>query len=129
MSLLTPPAQPYRITLTCDLQEPEQCSREMLQLLLARLGDVRAAPLTRSAAAAYAGSFLARAAFVPPPLVVSAVQVLQLSSSADDKCTVAAHACCQTPCSDTVNCRHPADELLCICSTHASGYQGLEMVR
>jgi RNA polymerase I specific transcription initiation factor RRN3 len=56
-------------------QEPERCSHEMLQLLLARLADVRAAPLTRSAAAAYAGSFLARAAFVPPPLVVSAVQV------------------------------------------------------
>lgn len=47
----------------------------MLALLLARLGDARAAPLTRSAAAAYAGSFLARAAFVPPPLVVSAVHV------------------------------------------------------
>lgn len=47
----------------------------MLALLLSRLGDARSAPLTRSAAAAYAGSFLARAAFVPPSLVVSAVQV------------------------------------------------------
>jgi RNA polymerase I specific transcription initiation factor RRN3 len=51
----------------------------MLQLLLARLGDARAAPLTRSAAAAYAGSFLARAAFVPPPLVLSAVQVWEVA--------------------------------------------------
>ncbi len=47
----------------------------MLQVLLARLGDARSAPLTRAAAAAYVGSFLARAAFVPPALVVSAVQV------------------------------------------------------
>lgn len=49
----------------------------MLQLLLARLGEALSAPMTRAAAAAYTGSFLARAAFVPPALVVSAVQVLK----------------------------------------------------
>ena len=47
----------------------------MLQLMLQRLADVRVAQLSRAAAAAYVGSFLARAAFVPPPLVVSTVQV------------------------------------------------------
>lgn len=70
----TPPAC-YPLGCTAAAQEPERCSQQMLALLLARLGDARAAPLTRSAAAAYTGSFLARAAFVPPPLVVTAVQV------------------------------------------------------
>ena len=128
---LSAPVQPCRRPLPCDLQEPEQCSREMLQLLLARLGDARAPPLTRSAAAAYAGSFLARAAFVPPPLVVSAVQVWgrgtgSCHSSSSSICGIfpvpcrqCLHHCCScaagTPSLNTISCWHPTTGLLRLC--------------
>ena len=56
-------------------QEPERRCGELLRLLLQRLNQSTAAPLTRSAAAAYAGSFLARAAFLPQPLLAEAIQV------------------------------------------------------
>ena len=39
-----------------------------------RLTDVSQAPVARSAAAAYLASFLARASFVPPSMVMDALQ-------------------------------------------------------
>lgn len=55
---------------------PEQCCASLVGLLLARITDRLQPPITRSAAAAYAGSFLARAGFIPEPLVVEALQRL-----------------------------------------------------
>jgi RNA polymerase I-specific transcription initiation factor RRN3 len=55
---------------------PEQCCSSLVGLLLARITDRLQPPITRSAAAAYAGSFLARAGFIPEPLVVEALQRL-----------------------------------------------------
>jgi RNA polymerase I-specific transcription initiation factor RRN3 len=55
---------------------PEQCCGSLVGLLLARITDRLQPPITRSAAAAYAGSFLARAGFIPEPLVVEALQRL-----------------------------------------------------
>lgn len=53
-----------------------RCAESLVQLLLARLRDGRQPPITRSACAAYLASFLARAAFCPPVLVVGALQEL-----------------------------------------------------
>lgn len=55
---------------------PEQCCGSLVGFLLTRISDRLQAPITRSAAAAYAGSFLARAGFIPEPLVVEALQRL-----------------------------------------------------
>ena len=55
---------------------PEQCCGSFVGFLLSRITDRLQPPITRSAAAAYAGSFLARAAFIPEPLVVEALQRL-----------------------------------------------------
>lgn len=56
-------------------QGPQQCSASLLALLLRRLTDPNVAPITRSAAAAYLASFLARAAFVPEALLLQTLQV------------------------------------------------------
>lgn len=55
---------------------PVHCSKSLLHMLLSKLGDKNQAPITRSACAAYIGSFLARAAFVPELLVVESFQKL-----------------------------------------------------
>ncbi|KAL4436668.1 hypothetical protein ABPG75_003807 [Micractinium tetrahymenae] len=55
-------------------QSPEHCCRAFLHLLISRLTDRQQPPITRSACAAYAASFLARAAFCPEPLVVESLQ-------------------------------------------------------
>jgi len=55
---------------------PEHCCSSFVGLLLTRITDRLQPPITRSAAAAYAGSFLARAGFIPEPLVVEALQRL-----------------------------------------------------
>lgn len=57
-------------------QSPEHCCRALLHLLLSRLTDKRQPPVARSACAAYAASFLARAAFCPEALVVESLQRL-----------------------------------------------------
>ena len=49
-------------------------SSSFLQLLLHRLTKPNVAPITRSAAAAYLASFLARASFVPEPLLLQTLQ-------------------------------------------------------
>lgn len=59
-------------------QDPEKWCGELLRSLLERLAESTAAPLTRSAAAAYVGSFLARAAFVPESHLLEAMQGLAL---------------------------------------------------
>lgn len=64
-------------------QEPEACSRSLLALLLARVTNPAAAPITRSAAAAYLASFLARASFVPDAVLVDALQVPHLSRGSE----------------------------------------------
>jgi len=55
---------------------PEQCCSSLVGFLLARITDRLQPPITRSAAAAYAGSFLARAGFIPEPLVVETLHRL-----------------------------------------------------
>ncbi|GLI69244.1 hypothetical protein VaNZ11_013820 [Volvox africanus] len=55
-------------------QSPMYCSQSLVRLLLTRLRDVRQAPITRTACAAYLASFLARAAFAADALVVKALQ-------------------------------------------------------
>ena len=57
------------------MQGPQQCSASFLQLLLRRLTDPNVALITRSAAAAYLASFLARASFIPEPLLLDTLQV------------------------------------------------------
>lgn len=57
------------------MQGPQQCSASFLQLLLQRLTNPNVAPITRSAAAAYLASFLARASFIPEPLLLQTLQV------------------------------------------------------
>ena len=49
---------------------PSFCSRSLLSLLLNKLADKNQAAIVRSACAAYIGSFLARAAFVPEIIVI-----------------------------------------------------------
>ena len=49
---------------------PVYCCRSLLALLLNKLADRNQAPIVRSACAAYIGSFLARAAFVPEVTVI-----------------------------------------------------------
>ena len=56
------------------MQGPQQCSASLLQLLLQRLTNPNVAPITRSAAAAYLASFLARASFIPEPLLLQTLQ-------------------------------------------------------
>ena len=56
------------------VQGPQQCSASFLQLLLQRLTNPNVAPITRSAAAAYLASFLARASFIPEPLLLQTLQ-------------------------------------------------------
>lgn len=56
------------------MQGPQQCSASFLQLLLQRLTSPNVAPITRSAAAAYLASFLARASFIPEPLLLQTLQ-------------------------------------------------------
>ncbi|KAK9817200.1 hypothetical protein WJX72_010975 [[Myrmecia] bisecta] len=65
----------YLIFYLCQ-QAPEHCSQTFAQLLLERLSDVRQAPITRSACAAYLASFLARARYVPEATVVRALEHL-----------------------------------------------------
>ena len=60
------------------MQGPQQCSASFLQLLLQRLTNPNVAPITRSAAAAYLASFLARASFIPEPLLLQTLQVCLL---------------------------------------------------
>ena len=57
------------------MQGPQECSASFLQLLLQRLTNPNVAPITRSAAAAYLASFLARASFIPEPLLLEMLQV------------------------------------------------------
>ena len=57
------------------MQGPQQCSASFLELLLQRLTNPNVAPITRSAAAAYLASFLARANFIPEPLLLDSLQV------------------------------------------------------
>jgi len=49
---------------------PVHCCRSLLALLLNKLADRNQAPMVRSACAAYVGSFLARAAFIPEVTVI-----------------------------------------------------------
>lgn len=55
-------------------RSPDHCCRAFLHLLIARLTDKQQPPIARSACAAYAASFLARAAFCPEALVVDSLQ-------------------------------------------------------
>ncbi|KAK9835138.1 hypothetical protein WJX81_000692 [Elliptochloris bilobata] len=54
-------------------KDPERCSRAFTELLLGYVADGRAAPIARSAAAAYLASFLARAAFVPDVVLIASL--------------------------------------------------------
>lgn len=49
---------------------PVYCSKSLLHLLLSKLSDKNQAQIVRSACAAYIGSFLARAAYVPEVAVI-----------------------------------------------------------
>jgi len=49
---------------------PVYCSKSLLHLLLQKLADKNQAQIVRSASAAYIGSFLARAAFIPEVTVI-----------------------------------------------------------
>ena len=49
---------------------PVYCAKSLLHLLLQKLSDKNQAPIVRSACAAYIGSFLARAAFIPEVTVI-----------------------------------------------------------
>ena len=62
------------------MQGPQQCSASFLELLLQRLANPNVAPITRSAAAAYLASFLARANFIPEPLLLNSLQVCASSA-------------------------------------------------
>ena len=55
---------------------PEPCCTSFVSLLLHKITDRLQPPITRSAAAAYCGSFLARAGYVPEPLVIEALNRL-----------------------------------------------------
>lgn len=55
---------------------PEPCCRSLLESLMRHVDNTMVPPLTRSAAAAYIGSFLARAAYVPQHMVVDAIKGL-----------------------------------------------------
>lgn len=57
------------------MQDPKHCSASLLQLLLRQLTSPNEPPITRSAAAAYVASFLARAAYVPEPILIDLLQV------------------------------------------------------
>jgi hypothetical protein len=57
------------------VQDPKHCSVSLVQLLLGQLTSPNVAPITRSAAAAYMASFLARAALVPENVLIEALQV------------------------------------------------------
>lgn len=57
-------------------QAPEPRCRAFLRLLINRMVDRQQPPIARSACAAYAASFLARAAFCPEHLVVDSLQRL-----------------------------------------------------
>ena len=57
------------------MQDPKHCSLSLVQLLLGQLTSPNVAPITRSAAAAYMASFLARAALVPENVLIEALQV------------------------------------------------------
>lgn len=57
------------------MQDPKHCSVSLVQLLLGQLTSPNVAPITRSAAAAYMASFLARAALVPENVLIEALQV------------------------------------------------------
>eukprot|EP00204_Picochlorum_oklahomense_P001235 CAMPEP_0118808542 /NCGR_PEP_ID=MMETSP1161-20130426/36035_1 /TAXON_ID=249345 /ORGANISM="Picochlorum oklahomensis, Strain CCMP2329" /LENGTH=754 /DNA_ID=CAMNT_0006737935 /DNA_START=101 /DNA_END=2365 /DNA_ORIENTATION=- len=55
---------------------PVYCSRSLIQVLLNKLADKNQALIVRSACAAYIGSFLARAAFIPEVIVIETFQKL-----------------------------------------------------
>lgn len=57
------------------VQDPKHCSVSLVQLLLGQLTSPNVAPITRSAAAAYMASFLARAALVPEHILIESLQV------------------------------------------------------
>ena len=57
------------------VQDPKHCSVSLVQLLLGQLTSPNMAPITRSAAAAYVASFLARAALVPENVLIESLQV------------------------------------------------------
>lgn len=68
----------YLIFRACA-EDPARCCGAFATALLARLRDARQPPITRSAAAAYLASFLARCALVPEALVVDVLQQLAKS--------------------------------------------------
>ena len=68
---------------------PELCCRSLLESLMMHVNNTMVPSLTRSAAAAYIGSFLARAAYVPQGLVVEGIKGLLdwcLQYAKDEEC-------------------------------------------
>lgn len=65
----------YLVFFVCSKQ-PQPCAAAFVDLLLSRLQDARQPAITRSACAAYVASFLARAAFATPSLVLASLQRL-----------------------------------------------------
>ncbi|KAK9901703.1 hypothetical protein WJX75_009400 [Coccomyxa subellipsoidea] len=65
----------YLLWYLCE-KDPKHCSVSLVQLLLGQLTSPNVAPITRSAAAAYMASFLARAALVPENVLIEALQAL-----------------------------------------------------
>ncbi|CAL8468014.1 g7552 [Coccomyxa elongata] len=63
----------YLLWYLCE-KDPKHCSASLVQLLLGQLTSPNTAPITRSAAAAYVASFLARAAMVPEDTLIGALQ-------------------------------------------------------
>ena len=62
--------------LAAKLQDPEHSSKLYLRRLLSTLTDFRQPDISRSAAAAYIASFLARAAFLPEQVLLEAIEQL-----------------------------------------------------
>ena len=64
------------LRLSCRLlQDPAQAGRAFVDLLMARMTTASCPVATRTASAAYLASFLARAGFLPVPLLSRAIQV------------------------------------------------------
>ena len=68
------------------LQDPERAGKAFVDLLLARVTSASCSVATRTAAAAYLASFLARAGFLPAPLLIYALQVQPAGPQGLDCC-------------------------------------------
>ena len=96
------------------MQGPQQCSASFLQLLLQRLTDPNVAPITRSAAAAYLASFLARASFIPEPLLLETLQVRSCTCHMHHMSEPEAMTCVPTPLDGFQCCSWAEGEPLCM---------------